>query len=63
MLAAHLRTGQEALLLNTPHAESVVAKDDGAVVYCRAQSHVAMDLCTLPLDTPSTPDGLPVAAG
>lgn len=63
MLAAHLRTGQEVVLLNTPHAELAVTKDGGAVAYCRAQSHVAMDLYTLPLDVPSTPDGLPVTAG
>ncbi len=51
------------MLLNTPHAELVVSKDGGAVAYCRAQSHVAMDLYTLPLEVPSTPDGLPVAVG
>ena len=63
MLAANLRTGQEAVLLNTPHAELVVARDGGSVAYCLAQSHVAMDLYTLSLDVPSTPDALPVAVG
>jgi Tol biopolymer transport system component len=65
MRAVDLRTGREAVLLEEPHTELIAARDGTAVAYCRAASHLTMQLYYLALEPPApeSPDGLPSPVG
>jgi serine/threonine-protein kinase len=61
--AAHLDTGEDVLLRSGAIAEVDVSQDGRALTFVEAVSHFTMELYALPLTSPTTPDGLPGAAG
>ena len=63
MRARNLETGDEVVLLQSPHQELIVSADGTSVAYCNAASHYDMDLYRLKLQVPADANGLPTVVG
>ena len=63
MIATHLETGEDVLLLEVNATELSVAPDGRSIAYNSADSHFSMNRWLLALERPDDEDSLPTPVG